>query len=215
MFQLSIGVNFTTIRVGSSFRSTVVLMNSATKTFASLLLVVTLILFALWLFGGKKIKYETRLGIKAPPAVVFPYLTEAEKLKLWISGLSKIAFVNGAQDHVGAVAQVTLREGDRQFQYEDTVLRYEKDKLLSIRSENDVTSTTLVYRLEADGEETQLFYNVKKSRLGIGRLLALFSQDSTPNRVQNDLQNLKQLVEKNYNPTAALDDNGVRRLISQ
>lgn len=190
-------------------------MNSATKTFASLLLVVALILFALWLFGGKKIKYETRLMIEAPPAVVFPYLTEAEKLKLWVSGLTKIAFINGLQDQVGAIARVTLREGDRQFQYEDTVLRYEKDQLLSIRSENDVTSTTLVYRLEKDGEETELFYNMKKSRLGIGRVLALFSQDTTRDRVQNDLQNLKRLVEENYQPATALSEDGSSRLISK
>ncbi len=173
-------------------------MNRFTKILLTVVLLAALTSAALWIVGGKKSQYKTQLVIDAPASAVFSYLTEGDKLKQWVTGLTEIESTSQSFDEIGARMSVVFREGDRQFRFDDSVLRYEENKFLSIQSKNNISSTTSIYALEEQDGKTQLDFSVKKSRLGFGRMLAIFSSDDVQNRMEQDTQRLKNLVETNY-----------------
>lgn len=158
---------------------------------------------AIWIYGGKKQHYETSLTINATPSQVFPYLTDVERMKQWVDGLMEVEPINELVQVEGAKNRVTVNANGKMVEFEDEVLRYQQDKLLSVRWKNSVVVTTSIYKLEPKSElQTDFRFTVKTTNLGIGRFLAPFAADDTQSRIEKDAQALKKLIENRVTSSA-------------
>jgi uncharacterized protein YndB with AHSA1/START domain len=182
-------------------------------SFSTRLLIFVVIFIAiggasLWILGGKKTDYSTSVTINATPQQIFPYLTQPELLTEWVNGLEQVEpLIPNEDENLPSSASTTTRvielDGKR-LRFEDEVMRFEQDKLLSIRSSNHLTMVTAIFELAAvDRFSTELNYRVRSTNLGIGRFLAPFQKTDQQSRIADEALRLKKLVEQSENNPAA------------
>ena len=165
---------------------------------------------ALWMIGGKQVEYSTALRIDASPEVVFLYLTEPDHLKDWVSGLSEVealepnAGVNG-DPRRRKTSRVATINGERTH-FEDEVLRYEQDQVLSVKSTSATLILTWIFQLEPRESQTHLSYRVKKANSGLGRFIAPMRKDSIQSQIDEDIRRLKALIETKQSEQIPDDD---------
>ncbi len=176
-------------------------MNTSTKLGLWILTIAGITTAALWMIGGKEGEFSTELTINASPETVFPYLVEPDHLKNWNSGLVDVARYDAPpqEQTLGPPAikktNRTISIDGKQVQFDDQVIRFEENKLLSIQSTNSNAIRTAIFRLEPKGSVTQVTYRVKAVNCGFGRIMAPLQSDSTKLRIDNDILQLKELVE--------------------
>lgn len=181
-------------------------MSLPAKLLIFLLIVAGVAATSLWIIGGKKNEYSTSLLINAQPQQVFPYLTQPEHLKSWIDGLTEVSeLVKPPEEKLPTPAVTTLRvfqnENGKQVRFQDEIIRFDPNKLVSVQSRNRSHVVTSIYQLELkDDNKTSLTYRVKKANRGIGRFFAPLNQANIQEQMENDARRLKELVEKNQTP---------------
>lgn len=182
-------------------------MGRALKISISLAVVLATAACALWIVGGKRMRYSTSLLIDAPPAEVFTHLTDADLMKKWMDGLVTIEPVDVPLNQIGAKAKVVFESGGKQIEYNDEIIRYEEAKLLSVKAKNRLVTLTSIYRLEPkeEGGKTYLTYVVKSTHQGIGKLLAPFIRSPIEDKIVSDAQRLKTLVESSTGHPSSLN----------
>ena len=62
---------------------------------------------------------EHTIEIARPPATVFPYLTEPERLKRWVGGLTTFEAAKGESAHVGAQSHQVMAIRGREWKLVD------------------------------------------------------------------------------------------------
>jgi uncharacterized protein YndB with AHSA1/START domain len=164
-----------------------------------LLVALGVVAAGLWLLGGKNQEYSTDLLIEAPPDVVFPYLTDAKQLKKWAAGFVETQSLSGKPNEEGATARTVIEGENGHLEFVDTILRFDENEMLSVRSQNSAVTSTAIYRLEAKEKATLLNYTVKKSYKGIARLLIPFQKDTVQARIASEALSLKKLIEQDRN----------------
>jgi uncharacterized protein YndB with AHSA1/START domain len=157
---------------------------------------------SLWLIGGKKGEYSTSLVINASPQQVFPYLTDAERLKQWLEGLAEVENLVETED--GAQSQPTRRLMDfgdgKQVWFQDEVIRHESDAMISVQSSSSNKVITAIYQLQpTPDDKTELKYRLKTTNKSLGRLWAAFEKTDYQKRIENDARKLKELIESTAN----------------
>lgn len=163
------------------------------------LLIAAVGIAAIWIIGGKRHEYSTALAIEASPESVFYLLTNPEGQKKWSSGLQEVGqFGPAAGDLGGRRERTTRRVTDnkgKEIEFEDEVIRFEQNKLLSVQSSNDLGVITSIYQLESKDGQTYLTYRVKTSNSGLGRIWAPLVKDETQSKIDGDIRKLKQVAE--------------------
>jgi hypothetical protein len=168
------------------------------------LMIVTIAVVAgagLWMLGGKQVEYSTALQIDASPEVVFTYLTDPDRHKDWAAGLSEVgAFKPNTPANGNPVRMTTPRvvtvDGQSKY-FEDEVLRYEPEKVLSVKSSNPTLILTSIFLLEPRESQTHLSYRVKRANSGLGRFIAPLRKDLIQTQIDADIRRLKELIETN------------------
>jgi uncharacterized protein YndB with AHSA1/START domain len=185
-------------------------MNTSTRITLFSLIVLGIVAGGLWIMGGKKNEFSTSLLIDAQPQQVFPYLTQPEQIKQWFAGLESVeAYVPSKPDiptRITTTTRVITSVGGGQTTYQDQVIRFEADSLLSIQSRNANEIITWIYELEPDKGKTRLNYRVKTENRGIGRFMAPLQKTDLEPKIESDARSLKELIETNepkLAPTAA------------
>ncbi|MCA9021523.1 MAG: SRPBCC family protein [Planctomycetaceae bacterium] len=99
--------------------------------------------------------------IIAPIDVVFSFLNDDEKMKLWMEGLESIEYPNGqnTENPVGTEFIQTIREGGQTQQYTGTVTEYEPPTLIAFELHSPAFQVNVTYELTAQGRKTQLDYH--------------------------------------------------------
>jgi len=150
------------------------------------------------------------LSIAAPAEAVFPYLTQPERLKSWIDGLSEVSEfrptpkVDGiASGRVKKTQRIISNADGSQVHYQDQVIRYDQNLSISVQSSNQQQVLTYIYQLEPRDGETRLTYRIKKNSCGVGRFLAPISSSDLQERIDSDIRKLKKLVESSPHPVIA------------
>jgi hypothetical protein len=141
-------------------------------------------------------KIKHTIEINSYISTVFEYLENIEKQKLWIKNLVKIEYHDPSQKKF----QLYLKEGYKIKQYNGITKEAVKPYLLHVILYNKQFSTETIYKLEKNGDNTILFYEVKvhfKSVImkAVAFLFFLFSLFM----VKTQLQQLKKVVEKANN----------------
>lgn len=176
-------------------------MSIPAKLVLWILVLAAIVGSSLWLMGSKKKEYTAAIQIDATPESVFPFLTEPEKHKSWVSGLSHVESL--AVDAVGdeTADRVTgtriIERGGQESRFEDEVIRFEPNALLSVQSSNNGQIMTSIYQLEPRNGQTYFNYRVVKRFRGLKRLYAPLQPDDTQSVIDGDVKKLKDQVETN------------------
>ncbi len=139
-----------------------------------------------------------QLDINAPIGVVFDFLDDDQKLKLWIDGLEETSYPDG-QDQVNPIGtkfKQRIREGGRVVEYDGEVTDYVKPTFLGIRIGNRQFTLQVDYRLNATATGTRL--NYKAEAVGASWLVKLLGKLFSPftrRILDKQMKRLKRLAE--------------------
>jgi len=99
-------------------------------------------------------RVERRIVIGAPPAEIFAYLSDLEKLSEWQTGITDARRTSEGEMRVGATALVTRELMGQQMQAPLTVTEYEPPRRMAIGSEMSGVKVHATLDLTpADGDE--------------------------------------------------------------
>jgi uncharacterized protein YndB with AHSA1/START domain len=171
------------------------------RLLSTLLVLLLIAAAALWIMGGKKKENQTSLEFDASPAQIWPYLTQPDGISQWFSGMVSIDPITAPPADSGAAPPPPIRRvlqtaDGAQKTYQDRVLRFEPEQILSLKSRSAGETLTWVYQLDAMVDDrTTVTLRVVQSASGIDRFLAPLNEGDWMEQIENDIRKLKQVVE--------------------
>jgi len=99
--------------------------------------------------------------ILAPIDIVFSFLNDDEKMKLWMEGLESIEYPKGKdlKNPVGTEFIHTIKEGGHSQQYVGSVTEFSAPTLIAVELHNSAFQINVTYELIAKSRKTQLDYH--------------------------------------------------------
>lgn len=137
--------------------------------------------------------------IIAPIEVVFSYLNDDEKMKLWMEGLESIEYPKGknVENPVGTEFIHTIKEAGHLQQYAGTVTEYTPPTLISVELHNSAFQFNVSYELTAQGRKTQLDYQCEMVFASLFYRIMGFLFCWLTNRIlKSQMTKLKELAEQ-------------------
>ncbi len=144
-------------------------------------------------------KVTHSIDIAAPAAVVWQFLEEPEKQKLWMKGLLENVSTSDDPKAVGATFRMKLQEGARQNEYRGEITAYDAPRRLSVALTGKPLAGTPMdvdYHLsEAKGRTRLDYHAVWEPKKLLLRLLAKLASGFARRQIQGFLGKLKDLAE--------------------
>ena len=160
------------------------------------LVVIVVGLGALWVLGGRTYQYSTSTTIAAPPEKVWVYITDKDKVLLWIEGLKSSTPVTTDGLRVGAKSVEVIEKDGQIYKMESEILRLEAPRLLEMRFVVVGAGTTRgTYELTPEGNQTRLTFNIASVSHGWIRLFAPFLGPAIQKQIDENTGRLKQVAE--------------------
>jgi uncharacterized protein YndB with AHSA1/START domain len=142
------------------------------------------------------VRNEHAVEIERPPAAVFPYLTEPERLLRWVGGLREFVPVNGDVARTGSRSHQRLRIGARDWRFEGEVLELDLERRLVVCIRGRGLEMTSTYELEPTDAGTRLVVRVQTQFTRMfARLLGGIVELEGQRKLEADLGRLAELVE--------------------
>lgn len=137
--------------------------------------------------------------IFAPIDIVFSYLKDDEKMKLWMEGLENIEYPKGKNfDYPEGNEFIhTIKEGGHLQQYTGSVTKCTEPTLFAIELHNSAFQTNVTYELTAIGRKTQLDYHCEMEYASLfHRIMGSLFSGFTKRIVKSQMNDLKMLAEQ-------------------
>ena len=158
--------------------------------------VLVLAVYTVWaLTAGGKVENRTRVEIAQPPDVVFGYLTEPDRIRLWMEGYVESRSLTGPGIFVGARSTEVIEMNGERTEMDLRVTEFEQDALLAVRIKSDQGEARNRYRLSKTATGTRIDYDSLTEARGWLRLLAPVLHDAIQERIDGDFERLKQTLE--------------------
>jgi uncharacterized protein YndB with AHSA1/START domain len=140
--------------------------------------------------------HEASIAINKPAAVIFPWLTEPEKLKAWIFGLTESKPLTEGGLRVGARFEEIMVIGEEQTVTVSEVTELDPGKLMVVKITSQGFDGDIRYVLEEAGASTTLRYTGNfQYKAFMLRLLEPLVTPSAQRKLEEDLIKLKSVVE--------------------
>ena len=172
-------------------------MSNISKLLMLLAIGVVLACSSVYLIGGKKQEFDAEVVIKAPVGQIFPYLSQPQLKKQWMQGLVDQQLTDGDAIAEGAMLQSTLTSNGVSEQFQDEVIRFRENEIVSIKSRNPRLSSTTMLKLKEEGSGTRVSYKRVVQYNGIDRFKTVFSESTFQQELEQDLDKLVKMVEDN------------------
>ncbi|QDU10076.1 SRPBCC family protein [Gimesia aquarii] len=137
--------------------------------------------------------------IIAPIEVVFNFLTDDEKMKLWMEGLQLIEYPEekNVDDPVGTRFIYHIKEGGHTQQYSGSVTEYTPPTLWGIELSNPAYQFNISYELTKQARKTQLDYHCEMVFGSLfHRIMGFLFRGLTKRILKSQMTKLKQLSEQ-------------------
>ena len=181
-------------------------MSNLTKLIVLLVIGILIAGCSIYLIGGKKQPYDAELIIKAPIGQIFPYVVQPELKKRWMKGLVDQKLIDADAVDEGVSLRSTRIIGGETEQFEDRVIRYQANEIISTRARNNRLSSTIMIRLKEEGSGTRVTYRRVVRFYGIDRFKTVFSESEFQQELERDLEELAKLIERNV---SSPDENAI------
>lgn len=179
-------------------------MSLPTKFLLSLIALLAIVAAAVWIMGGESKKNSTQVSVAASPAVVFRYLTDSDEIRKWGIGIKTVGSFSG--DKAEPQSRV-VESGGGESTWNDSVLRFQQDQMLSIQSTKLGLVRTLVFQLdENDLGGTNVDYRISESAAGVERFLFPFKATVNRTTMVDEMIRLRDLIESENDPPAAKEE---------
>jgi carbon monoxide dehydrogenase subunit G len=137
--------------------------------------------------------FSHTVTIPRPPADVFPWLLEADRVQRWTSGLERYE-PSGPLAPGGRVRQ-RLQVSGHAVDVDMEIVRYEPPHAAETRFNTSGLDVVNVYRLDGDGSGTRLTQTLEAKARGLSaRLLVPAVQPRLERKVAEDLERLRALL---------------------
>jgi carbon monoxide dehydrogenase subunit G len=159
-------------------------------------IVLVLAVYAVWaLTAGGKVENHTRVEISQPPDVVFGYLIEPDRIRLWMDGYVESRSLTGPGTFVGARSTEVIEVNGERTEMDLRVTEFEQDALLAVRIKSDQVEARNRYQLSKTASGTRIDYDSQTEARGWVRLLAPVLHDAIQEKIDADFARLKQTLE--------------------
>jgi uncharacterized protein YndB with AHSA1/START domain len=133
------------------------------------------------------------VSIPRPPAEVFPWLLEADRVPQWTSNLERYE-PEGAVGPGSRILQ-TLEVGGQRFEVSMEVVRYDPPREAETRFSTNGVDVEAVYRLAPEGTGTRLTQTLEaKGRSLTARMIVPAVQPRLERKLISDLEQLQTLL---------------------
>jgi uncharacterized protein YndB with AHSA1/START domain len=133
------------------------------------------------------------VSIPRPPAEVFPWLLEADRVPQWTSNLERYE-PEGAVGPGSRILQ-TLEVGGQRFDVSMEVVRYDPPREAETRFSTNGVDVEAIYRLAPDGTGTRLTQTLEaKGRSLTARMIVPAVQPRLERKLIADLEQLRTLL---------------------
>lgn len=147
-------------------------------------------------YHGPPMRNELTIEMACPPAIVFPYIEDNDKLPLWLSGFVAAHWTDVTVGRAAQTFRHVLEFGGRLLAMDGRMLACERDRHLAFSLESKIASMIVHYRLEPAGEGTRLTYRCDSTLKGfLRRLFAPVVGWLLQRKIQRDLARLKEVAE--------------------
>jgi uncharacterized protein YndB with AHSA1/START domain len=140
-------------------------------------------------------RIESRVEIGAPPATVFPWLVDPDRLARWIGGFIGSEPIGSGEVRVGSRSHDTIEAEGRRFEVETEIVELQPGKRVAFRITSPDHRQTDSYDLDGRDGATELTYRSDVRMRGLTRLLSPLIARQLRARAVNDLATLKREVE--------------------
>jgi carbon monoxide dehydrogenase subunit G len=140
---------------------------------------------------------EASIVIARPPAAVFAWIADPAKRAAWQSGIKESRPVTPGPLHVGSKVVTVVELNNEITETVAEITALEPDRRLAASSSNASYDMTIRYDLAPEGTGTRLQATTDAELKGwLPRLLAGTVQQNAQQKLEKDLQTLKEKVEK-------------------
>jgi uncharacterized protein YndB with AHSA1/START domain len=140
-------------------------------------------------------RIESRVEIGAPPATVFPWLVEPDRLARWIGGFIGSEPIGSGEVRVGSRSRDIIEAEGRRFEVETEIVELRPGERLAVRITSPGHEQADSYDLDASDGATELTYRSDMRMRGLTRLLSPLVARQLRARAEKDLATLKRAVE--------------------
>ena len=140
-------------------------------------------------------RIESRVEIGAPPATVFPWLVDPDRLSRWISGFVGSEPIGSGEVRVGSRSRDIIEAEGRRIEVETEIVELRPGKRLAVRITSSGHDQVDSYDLDARDDSTELTYRSDMRMRGLTRLLTPLITPQIRARAVKDLATLKREVE--------------------
>lgn len=152
------------------------------------------------------INYSTE--INAPSNVLWTWLDDSEKIKLWMKGVEDDVPTSDGPRRVGSTFRMKIREGRKVTEYDGTITAYEPCRYLAIDMVGGCMGPMTMhvdYRLEEVGAgRTRLDYSCRASDVpALWRALGLLFRPMVKMQLKGFMRTLKMRAEEEANAVTA------------
>ena len=138
--------------------------------------------------------FSRTVAIPRPPAEVFPWLLEEDKVPRWTGQLRSYEQLGGTLGTGSRVRQV-LDVSGHLIDVELEITRYDPPNAAETRFETNGIKVRNGYRLEADGDGTRLTQSLEASAGGLkARVLLPAVQPRLEHKLTEDLERLRETL---------------------
>ena len=174
------------------------------KKFFKLFFIGLGVLFIVFLsFGFFKpvIAYRNSIVVDVSPEEAFQVFLDSSNMKLWITGLSRIDFVEGQMNSVGSKWKLILDQEGAHYEMLETMTAFEPNRRFAFLLVNEVLTTDVDIRFTPSQQGTIITADniVKGKNLQWHSLFVVLSS-SLKNQSQGMYDNLKLVIDKTRVP---------------
>lgn len=136
--------------------------------------------------------FSHTVEIPRPPAEVFPWLLDEDKVPRWTSHLERYELVDGAALGSGSRVRQVLDVSGRRIDVELEITRYDPPTGAETRFSTNGIEVVNAYALEAAGAATRLTQSVDARPSGLtARMLVPIVQPRLEEKLTQDLERLR------------------------
>lgn len=151
---------------------------------------------SLWVIGGYKEESEGSIEIAATPDQVFRVLVEPSQREQWLLHATQVELKSKPPIGLKTIFLTQYQETGKKYETRDEILQMVADEWLSIRMESFSSRLVTMFTLVRNGDQTRLKYKVSELPISYHRFLAPFRQIDQQGRIDEELIQIKRLVEQ-------------------
>lgn len=137
--------------------------------------------------------FSHAVSVAVPPAEVFPWLVDEDKVPQWTEGMHAYEVLGGAAAGLGTRIRTTLTVSGHSLTLEYEVTAYEPPTALTLHSETSGIHVDSAYRVEPEGDGAHVTQSVDLEARGMtAKLIAPMVRKQMETKLAGDLERLRE-----------------------